>query len=82
MKAEFVEWECGCAGIHLPDNNEDVIIRDCRSGGEEFRLSRQTKTKRYHGLRMTEVVDLVHALNGLAFDGERFREVKLLLGVK
>ena len=81
MQAEFVRWECGCEGIHLPDNNEDVIIHDCRDGGTELRFSRQTKTKRFsRSLKPTEVVDLIHTLSGLTADGERFREIKLLLG--
>ena len=83
MKVEFVRWSCECEGIRCPDHTEDVILWDCRGdeGCHFCTFSPHYKDKSYEPLSVEQVIKHIRYLGGLSIDGDRFRQIKQLLGV-
>ena len=78
MTVEFVQWKCGCEGLHLPDYDDDVIINPCSEKGKlRFSLSNKCKGTPREALTIDEVVDLAQDMDVLLDDGHILRQWRL-----
>jgi hypothetical protein len=83
MKANFVNWDCGCMGIKLPFG--DVVIWHCdgdwEDPGPHFDLMRTAKVagKASTPLTEAEVRAIVGAVGSLIQQGKALDEVRHLL---
>lgn len=74
----FVRFECGCAGLRVPDHT-DIVIRPCEGDGDLSFHRRDLSDKSHSELSADKVDQLVMEIGALVGDGHRFREVRSLL---